>query len=100
MTRRVDTPRVGFDGCPGGVAAVTAAVSGGAGADGVVGSGAPVVLDLTLLGLVWLVGLTAVHCVPPTPLRRCRAALRGAAGATARMRSRMPRLAIGRPAPR
>lgn len=44
------------------------------------------VLNLLLLGLVWLVGLTAVHCVMPEPLRRCSHAVGVAAVATARLR--------------
>lgn len=43
------------------------------------------VLNLLLLGLVWLAGLTAVHCVIPGPLRRCSQAVRVAALATARL---------------
>ena len=54
------------------------------------------VLELTLLGLVWLLGLTAVHCVHPAPMRRCRAVLRVIAEATARTRPRMPEPCLDR----
>lgn len=54
------------------------------------------VLELTLLGLVWLLGLTAVHCVQPAPIRRCRAVLRVVDEATARTRPQMPEPCLDR----
>jgi hypothetical protein len=77
--RRADTPAVGFRTTVGRVPRA------GAGTTGLRRSGEAVttamVLNLALLGSVWLTGLTAVHCVPPQPLRRCRCALRAAAQA-------------------
>ncbi|HZS20223.1 MAG TPA: hypothetical protein VFA63_04445 [Pseudonocardiaceae bacterium] len=58
-----------------------------------------VVLDLLLLGLVWLVGLTAVHCVTPGPLRRWRQVVRVAEVSAARLRPQTSPRATLRAAP-
>lgn len=46
------------------------------------------VLDLTLLALVWLSGLTAVHRVVPASARRRQHTQRATAAAAARMPAR------------
>jgi len=58
-----------------------------------------VVLDLLLLGLVWLVGLTAVHCVMPGPLRKRGEPVRVAVVTAARLRPRTPSRGAFRAAP-
>lgn len=69
---------------------------GSAGVAGVVTTA--MVLNLALLGSVWLTGLTAVHCVPPQPLRRCRCALRAAAQTAQRRPRTSPQVDL-QPAP-
>src|SRR5947209_11774692 len=89
-TRRSDTPTAGFG------PRWVGYLEPGAGTTGLRVSGVSgsvttaMVLDLALLGSVWLTGLTAVHCVSPQPLRRCRCALRAAAQAATQRRPRTP----------
>lgn len=57
------------------------------------------VLDLTLLALVWLSGLTAVHRVAPASLRRRQRTQRATAAAPAPMSARTVPVAYSGVAP-
>lgn len=55
------------------------------------------VLNLTLLGLVWLVGLIAVHRVAPVPPRRCQHTMAGHHGALHQLSHQASGAHSGRP---